>query len=140
MSRDLLAAHMNSLNSTLHAVEAQVASVKLLLKMSAAPVEADEADEAEAEDETPAPVAKKKKVAAPVEAEEEEEEEAEEEAEEEEEDADEVGKKKVIRALQAYATENSKKEAVALLKKVTGKMSVHDVPPSLYAKLTKALA
>jgi cobalamin biosynthesis protein CobT len=165
--QELTAAHLNGIKQTLGAIEVQITALRHTLKTLGAG-ESDDAEEVEDdEDEAEEKPAKRRGRPRKQETEEDESEDDEEsddadDSDGDDEDADsdddsddgeeseddeepakgkagKVKKTDVVRALQAYAKANTKSAAIKVLKKVTGEASVHDVEPSDYPKLLKAL-
>jgi hypothetical protein len=168
--KNLTAAHLNALNSTVASLETQVAALKTVMKelgnssSKAQVVEEEESEEDEAPKSKKKPAKKAKKEEIEDEDEEEfdesddeeessdeddEEESSDEDDEEESEEDDEPKSKKgnskgptkgtVIKALQAYAAENTKAKALKMLAKFKVK-SVHDLKPAQYADLIELLS
>ena len=153
LTQDLMTAHLNALNSTLSAVEIQVAAVKTVLKtLNASGANTSEEfsedfTDAAAEDESFAKAKKptaKKAAAAPTEDEDESEDE---ETMEEEEDEVPPAKKSatkaptvdtVIKALQTYSANHGRPKAMKVLAKFNVQ-SVHTLKPTQYAAVIAQL-
>ncbi len=130
--QNLTAAQINSLNSTLHALEVQTTILKTLIR----------GVETVAADESAATIEPKKKTAKAPKVEEENDDDGFDMGGDDEEEKPEPvapTKENVISALQAYANRNGRKPAIKVLKDL-GVKSVHDLKAKQFPKILEMLA